>query len=1131
MKLFFVALMLSVLLWMGCSQPADVPTVIYARGVQGNLSAEDLAALHWLAAHKQFRYRVESSDALREGFVLPEEIVWVHITSDSLYSTLLADTSFWQNFDWLLQQGNPILLTDLAATIPSRMGIEPIAPERQALEIKDDWNFDKKGFQSFRGHPLFEGLFGGAFVFDAVRDTVIPMVGYYGERFPQKGRVVAVEKSYITVHRDRRLIIEYPAARSRILAIGGLVYFRAGNRLKDHLSRLLENAISYLSRKKPSQEGTYWQQFDYIPEQFDPPPMKIKPNPGLHPGMPPASGLSIQINNPQNDFFDLAGRRILVMGYENGGIDEIWVHPLRVIRNFQTALVLKNEVHPLESFPVSLVIRPESLTRSYQTPAGELTETIFAAIDHPAALLHYQWNGDLPVQLLVRFRSDLRWMWPYDEKALGKVYFGYQPENGTFHAKDSSGDFYLIAGASSRPSIHLIGAFETVDYRLGELMGKPTSLNQAYAAALYTLEGAHSQLNFAIAGGSEGRSKAEEAYRRILESPEVSYEAVVAHYQHLLQKNVSIISPDEEFNRLWQWTLVGIDRFWAHTPGVGSGLLAGYSTTARGWDGGQAISGRPGYAWYFGRDSEWSGFAIDAYGDFELVRDQIAFLQKYQDLSGKIFHEISTSGVVHYDAADATPLYIILAAHYLRHSGDVAFIRRSWPHIHKAMEFLYSTDTDEDGLIENTNVGHGWVEGGKLWGAHTTFYLAALWAQALKDAAYLARHCNKAEPARRYERDAESVQEILNRDFWNDSTRFFNYGKWKDGSYNPERTALPAVAMHFNLLEEEKVQNMLQFYSRNQFSSDWGVRILSSNSELFNPTGYHYGSIWPLFTGWTALAEYRYGRAVQGFTHMVNNMLIKNFWAKGFVEEVMHGEIYQPSGVCPHQCWSETNIVHPALEGMVGWHPSAPEQRVLLQPRFPVQWDSVEVRRLRSGPSVVDFCMWRERNQTRYELTLVSGPGLEVAFAPSILEGAHILAIEIDDHSASPDSIRLSRGLLHPPLLFHLSGKKQIVLRRQGGVGIVPQVLRPNPKETSKGWRILDTRWRDPVYEVLLEGPAGQEPIFYLKLFDQQVEAASGAKLLPVTKTGLQPFQVSFVGKPGEYEEKKVSFSLRKDAP
>ena len=102
----------------------------------------------------------------------------------------------------------------------------------------------------------------------------------------------------------------------------------------------------------------------------------------------------------------------------------------------------------------------------------------------------------------------------------------------------------------------------------------------------------------------------------------------------------------------------------------------------------------------------------------------LEFYQKFQDLNGKIFHEVSTSGFVHYDASDATPLYIALAGRYLHYSGDIDFIKESWPYIKKAIDYCYSTDTDNDNLIENTNVGHGWVEGGGLFGSHTSLYLA-----------------------------------------------------------------------------------------------------------------------------------------------------------------------------------------------------------------------------------------------------------------------------------------------------------------------------------------------------------------------------------------------------------------------
>ena len=37
-------------------------------------------------------------------------------------------------------------------------------------------------------------------------------------------------------------------------------------------------------------------------------------------------------------------------------------------------------------------------------------------------------------------------------------------------------------------------------------------------------------------------------------------------------------------------------------------------------------------------------------------------------------------------------------------------------------------------------------------------------------------------------------------------------------------------------------------------ATDWGQRILSNRSELYDPLSYHYGSVWPLFTGWAASA-------------------------------------------------------------------------------------------------------------------------------------------------------------------------------------------------------------------------------------------------------------------------------------
>ena len=668
----------------------------------------------------------------------------------------------------------------------------------------------------------------------------------------------------------------------------------------------------------------------------------------------------------------------------------------------------------------------------------------------------------------------------------------------------------MSVGADAVPESELSGQYGAIEMTPGGLRGSPTTLNQVYHAAVYQLNAANAfVLNYAIVGTNEGPKSALEDYRALLENPAGVLTELVGHYQGLLSAMLTITSPDVEFNRLFKWAIVGTDRFIARTPGIGTGLLAGYGTTARGWDGAQKISGRPGYAWYFGRDSEWSGFAMDDYGDCEMVREQVRLLQSYQDHYGKIFHEITTSGAVHFDAADATPLYIMLAGHYLRASGDQAFIRKSWPYLKNAVDFLYSTDTDGDGLIENTNVGHGWVEGGALFGSHSSFYLCALWAQALTDMAFMAGELDKKDLAGRYAADARRVKKIVNNDFWNDSTGFYNYGKNKDGTYRTEPTVLPAVAAYLNLLDDNRTASMLRAYAGNGFTSDWGVRILSSQSPLFDPRGYHYGSIWPLFTGWTALAEYEYGNSTQGFSHIMNNLYIKNHWALGFVEEVMDGSVYRPSGVCPHQCWSETNILHPAITGMIGWKPNAPAHAALLKPRFPLLWDSVTVSNLRVGESLLQLGMKRSTRRTVYSLTLQKGPAVQVTFGPELPVGTFVKKVTVGGMIV-PKAVLGKRGLLALPSPVTVSKQVNVVIEHSGGFGLEPVVPRPSPGDSSGALRIISTSLRPDGYAAVVEGKPGSETFLRMHLFDRAIDQVQGADARPADKEGQWDLHVKF---------------------
>jgi glycogen debranching enzyme len=1071
------------------------------------LSQEDSAALVWMKQDPSFSprlVRLDAKTALPKGI----DVFWVHLPDSMAYRSLATQPAAVQLLKIALAAGGKMLFTDYAALLPSDLGLEPNRPSIRIDTIQNDWLFDKKGFQGFRGHPLFKGLFGGEYVWDPNVDQLLPFIGYFGGEWPQNGNVIGVDKSYVFISADRKLVLEHAQGSGRTVSVGGAVYFSRENNLRRNLGAFIANALLYLGGKNNGEPVTYWRRYENIPRQFTVTSAPIQPSTVRKFGDLPSSELLLMKAKASADFYDVAGRRALFMGKENGGIDEVWTHPFRALRDLEVGLVTRDSVAWLRNIPSRIEVRPESFTRIYAIPGGELREEVIASLHRAGGLLHYE--SSIPAQLLIRFRSDLRWMWPFDMNALGDLHYAFDPGMQALHVRDTSGSFYCLMGADAAPKSQLSGQYANIELTSWGLQGTATVLNQVYHAAVYELGSQNSfVLNYALVGTSEGQKKALEDYRSLLENPAAALIEEARHYQEVISTTVTVSSPDVEFNKLLKWAVVGTDRFITTTPGIGTGLLAGFGTTARGWDGSQKISGRPGYAWYFGRDSEWSGFAMDDYGNCEAVRDQLNLLQNFQDRYGKIFHEITTSGSVHFDAADATPLYIVLAGHYLRASGDLAFIRKSWPFLKKAVDFLYSTDTDGDGLIENTNVGHGWVEGGALFGAHSAFYLSGIWAQSLSDMAYIAGQIGKKDLAGRYSADAMRVKKIVNNDFWNDSTGFYSYGKNKDGSYRTEPTVLPAVVAYLNLLDDNRVASMLRAYAGNGFTSDWGVRILSSQSPLFDPRGYHYGSIWPLFTGWTTLAEYEYGNSTQGFSHIMNNLYIKNYWALGFVEEVMNGSTYKASGVCPHQCWSETNILHPAITGMIGWKPNALEHAATLKPRFPLNWDSVTVSNLRVGESMIQQRMKRSVQKTVYTVALQKGPAVHLTLAPELPVGSTIKKVTVGG-VVVPKAVVGARGLLNIPSPIMVAKQIEVVIEHSGGFGLDPVVPRPAPGDSSGALRIISVGSRQDGYVAVLEGKPGAETFLRMHLFDQEIDKVEGGDAVRSDKQGVWDLHVKF---------------------
>lgn len=1000
------------------------------------------------------------------------DIVWLHDADSSKGTLPVKRQSLIKSILDYLEAGGNLLLTQHALAFLNESGLEPTQLQNRTKSSSDNGYGRMLGFHSFIGHPLFDSLNGGAYIWKPPNDTLVSQCGFFGERAPENGKVVAVDWDYIFVREDAKLILEYEYGQGKILGIGAYFNLEHPNVNKAHFDLFYRNVFIYLSQKKEGQQKHYWsyekaniRPLDFVlKRQLIPPPSRQwetdKPT------------LELRRAKARGEYCELAGRRLLLTAYEPGGIFELWAHPFMALRDYMVTLSFDGDSSrvQLSSLSPAISVSPESITRVYGFENGAVLKEISSVSpEDPVGLIHYEYTGP---KALIRmgYKSNMRLMWPYSGEVVKEITYGYQPGLNAQEITAAGIPLSTFTGAS-KPMYrqHMHGSRNNgVDSTMAVVSDFSFSLEE------------EDYLDIVFAAGNEDRDSIIACYMKAIQDPAQIFHDAKKHFKEVLNNHLLIHSPDKNFNQGYAWSLAATDRFFVETPGLGTSLVAGYNGTDRGWDGGHRVNGRPGYAWYFGRDAVWSAMAILAYGDFEGVREVLDMLIRYQDLSGKIFHELSTSGFVHYDASDATPLFIILAGRYLMHSGDSAYIRQNWPAIQKALDYCFATDTDGDGLIENTNVGHGWVEGGHLFGSHTSLYLASCWSEALTQAGYMMQAAGTGQHAADYQLLGLQIRNRLSTDFLNPENAFLYQGIFRDGSFHKGVSIMPAVPIAFGQIPSLVAEGMLNAYASSDYTTDWGVRMSPASSPHYHPAGYHSGAVWPLYTGWVALAEYNQKRSVQGFGHIMSNLNIYNDFSLGYLEEVLNGAVYKPGGVCPHQCWSETMVLQPVIEGMLGLRPDAMGHKLAFKPALPAEWDHLAVDNIRIGNKKINWSMQKEKGMTVYTFTGELA-GTDIYFEPVLADGTIVHKILINGREEMINICTACQGTTLK-LDLQMESDTRIEIFHEGGISLLAPQSRPAAGEPSQGVRIIETRWENNTYTIWLEGDAANR--YTLKLMN-----------------------------------------------
>jgi glycogen debranching enzyme len=784
--------------------------------------------------------------------------------------------------------------------------------------------------------------------------------------------------------------------------------------------------------------------------------------------------------------FSVIGPRGALLGQQDG-LFEAWIFPWKILSHMRITAEMNDYAVPIDvnQQAATIDVQPGHTTITFAHANFTVRETLFAPQDAPdgaGALAFYQIQAVRPMTLTFSFTPEMQRMWPAlsDDRS--------SPE----WVKTGQSGFYILH--LNFPDHAAAVAMPTATYGiLAPYQERPTNYPLQFVIHFNPATDGDKLYPLLMTTGETAATSTTSALAARLEALDsgfhASYRATQKHFEEWAAQHLSIDTPDEKLNQAFTWAEVAIDQLRVQTTPshAETALVAGFYTSGD--------SARPGFGWYFGRDALWTLYAVNSYGDYQLTRDDLNFLFKRQSPEGKIIHEwAQTADLVDwkslpyaYASADANPLLLMAANDYLKISGDKTFIQTNWEPLERTWKFETSHDSDGDGIYENTE-GSGWVESWPPGMPHQEIYLAALDQQASTAMAEIARATGHMEIAQQADLRAGKIGAAIEKEYLLPGGGFYAFSRNANGSVDSSPTIFPSVAGWDGTYQLQHAQPMFDRWAAQEFSTDWGTRDLSPTVSFFDPISYHQGTVWPLYTGWVSVAEYRNGRSLSGYAHLMQNADLT--WAQdpGAVTELLSGEFFAPLGrSTSHQLWSSAMVISPVLRGLFGLEWDAAGNKLTVTPSLPAEWDRAALRHVPVGSGSVDVEITRSGT-----MLLVRATGQQVVLAsrtPGAKPAGNVLRIPLP---------AVEVGLAH---------------------------ALPKPGATTQQLKVLDQQSVGNSLFLRLSAPANSHQTIMLRVNDPHVKLhVDGSQLPPETSSPLRSLQVDFG--PGEgYVEKTLKLT------